>query len=292
LTDWHLMEVVQASQTYGYAYNSQIAKDRIRRTLERTIRLTRETMSGLEYPGIVLALGGDMISGGIHDELRETDEMPVFPSIREAVQLLIGVIDEMRREFGKVFIPTAIGNHGRSFHKRAPAKNYMENNADWLIYTLLADHYRDTPSVTIMIPDTGETLFSVYGTRFLLTHGDQIGAKGGDGVIGAIGPVMRGHAKVGRSFMSLGIDMDHMIMGHYHQTLSLPSVTVCGSLKGPDEYATKHLRCPAEDPSQMLMLVHPEHGITTRMPIFLGDEACPDRTREGRSNAWVAAFAA
>jgi hypothetical protein len=34
--------------------------------------------------------------------------------------------------------------------------------------------------------------YRVYGVRFLLNHGDMLGVKGGDGIIGAIGPIMRG----------------------------------------------------------------------------------------------------
>ena len=31
---------------------------------------------------------------------------------------------------------------------------------------------------------------------FLLTHGDSMGARGGDGIIGAIGPIIRGEKRV------------------------------------------------------------------------------------------------
>ncbi|UWR38379.1 hypothetical protein [Sulfitobacter sp. W074] len=57
---------------------------------------------------------------------------------------------------------------------------------------------------------------------------------------------------------SLGIDIDHILMGHYHQSICLADVTVGVAMKGPDEYAMNLLRTRADDPSQMLMLVHPE----------------------------------
>jgi YNFM family putative membrane transporter len=34
--------------------------------------------------------------------------------------------------------------------------------------------------------------YRVYGLRFLLNHGDMLGVKGGDGIIGAIGPMQLG----------------------------------------------------------------------------------------------------
>lgn len=89
---------------------------------------------------------------------------------------------------------------------------------------------------------------------------------------------------------SLDIDIDHILMGHWHQSIYLNDVTVGGSLKGPDEYAMNLLRTRADDPSQMLILVHPEYGITTRMPIFLRDEWCPERSKKSKDARWVAAF--
>ena len=290
LTDWHLAEVVRASEAGGYEYNTQIAKDRARRAVERTIRMTRNSLAGIDYPGIVCALGGDMISGGIHQELRETDEHTMTQSVIIARDLIIACINALRSEFGKVFVPTALGNHGRINDKRPRAKGYAGHHWDHLLYELVADYYRDDPNVCIVNPDCGETMFSVYGKTFLLTHGDMLGAKGGDGIIGAIGPVMRGSMKTLKSLLSLGHEVDHLIIGHWHQSLILPQVTVCGSMKGPDEYATKFLRAPAEDPSQMLLMVHPEMGLTFRVPIFLKDEHCPSRDRGEKNKAWVSVF--
>ncbi|UWR38380.1 hypothetical protein [Sulfitobacter sp. W074] len=152
LTDWHLGEVVDPKTSYGYAYNVAIAEDRLRRTIERTVRLIRETMHGLKYPGIVCALGGDLISGAIHDELAETDELGIIKSVIKAKDLAIGAIKTLADEFGRVFVPCANGNHGRIFDKRARAKAYAERNADWLIYQLLIDYFKDDPHITIMAP--------------------------------------------------------------------------------------------------------------------------------------------
>ncbi|MBO4169530.1 hypothetical protein [Cereibacter azotoformans] len=290
MADWHLGEVVDPSQSYGYTYNVQIAEARIKETVERSVRLLRHSIAGTTYPGIVLACVGDLVSGSIHGELAETDELEILPSIIRARDLMVGVIDTMKREFGRVFVPTAVGNHGRVFDKRPRAKGYVERNADHMVYKLLESHYRDDPDVTISAQKSGETLFRIYGMTFLLTHGDQIGAKGGDGLIGSIGPIMRGQMKTLRSLATLDIEVDHILMGHYHQQLYLPRVTVSGCLKGPDEYAIRLLRAPVEDPSQTLLLVHPEYGVTFRQPLFLRDQWCPDRTTQATDKRWVSVF--
>lgn len=287
LGDWHYGEVVRPSEAGGYKFNAAIAEDRIRRTIEKTVSLTRDALAGLEYPGIVCALLGDMTSGALHPELAESDEYSVFMSILRVRDLIVGAIRALADEFGRVFVPTAVGNHGRSFDRKPRAKGYTERNSDWLIYQLVAREFASDQRVTVMVPDSGETVFRVYGRTFLLTHGDQLGTRGGDGIIGALGPIMRGSMKTLRSVQSLGVEVDHLLVGHWHQSLHLPNVTVNGSLKGPDEYCLKMLRAPAEDPSQTLLVMHPEHGVTFRQPLFLKDEACPDRTREATSGRWI-----
>jgi hypothetical protein len=287
LGDWHYGERVNPAEAGGYEFNAAIAEGRIRRTIEKTVSLTRDALAGLEYPGIVCALLGDMTSGALHPELAESDEYSVFMSILRVRDLIVGAIRALADEFGRVFVPTAVGNHGRSFDRKPRAKGYTERNSDWLIYQLVAREFASDPRVTVMVPDAGETVFRVYGKTFLLSHGDMLGTKGGDGIIGALGPIMRGSMKTLRSVASLGLDIDHLIVGHWHQSIHLPQVTVNGTIKGPDEYALKFLRAPAEDPSQTLMILHPDHGITFRQPIFLKDDACPDRTRQAASSRWV-----
>lgn len=290
LTDWHLGEVVKPGEAGGYTYNAAVAHDRVRRSVEKAIHLTKDSLKGLKFPGVVCALGGDLVSGALHPELAESDEYSVLQSILVARNLVVGAIDALKSEFGLVFVPCAVGNHGRAFDRKPRAKGYAHRNIDWLIYELVATHYRDDPRVTVVNPDAGETLFKIYGRTFLLSHGDQLGTRGGDGIIGAIGPVMRGSLKTLKSLGSLGHDIDHLIIGHWHQQLHLPQVTVCGSLKGPDEYTMRMLRAPAEDPSQTLIVVHPEHGITFRQAIFLRDEHCPDRSRTFNDSVWVSVF--
>lgn len=133
-----------------------------------------------------------------------------------------------------------------------------------------------------MIPSEADAYFQVYGTRFLLTHGDSLGVKGGDGIIGALGPVARGVVKVGTSERQIGRDFDYMLMCHYHQLLWLPNVIVNGCVKGYDEYARLGLRVPYSPPAQALFFVHPEHGITARWPVYL-----EPRRVSAQSKVWV-----
>jgi hypothetical protein len=83
LSDWHRGEVVSSAEVNGVnEYNSEIMEQRARRVVERAISLASEHGPG-NYPGIVCALVGDFVSGGLHPELAKTDdEEPIVSALR------------------------------------------------------------------------------------------------------------------------------------------------------------------------------------------------------------------
>ena len=278
-SDWHSGEVVEAAAVRGLnAYSVEVLRARVKRLVEKTIMLCRDYGPG-NYPGIVVALQGDFVSGGLHPELSKTDELRILPSILEVRDLLLGALLALADEFGSVFVPCCGGNHGR-LTKKPEFKKYNEENADWMIYHLLARALEDRGEkrITLSIPETNEAEYRIYSTRVLQVHGDMLGVKGGDGIIGAIGPIMRGKMKVGARYRSFGADFDLLMMGHWHQELFLPGVVVANSLKGYDEYAKSALSAPFSLPSQPLFFVHPNIGITSYSTILLEDPPARDNS--------------
>jgi hypothetical protein len=273
-SDWHFGEVVRPEEVAGLnVFNAEVAAERITRLVDRTINLCRDHMGkgDTPYPGIIVCLGGDMISGDIHEELFATNDRTTQQCINDLTDLLIGALERMADEFGRVFVPCVVGNHGRASRKPR-MKGRIFTSHEWNIYCNLERHFRRDDRVRFSIPEETDARFNVYGQRFLLTHGDSLGVKGGDGIIGAIGPIMRGSLKVGRSEAQIGRDADWIIMGHWHQMLWLPGVIVNGALKGYDEYARLAIRAPYSRPSQALWFVHPEHGVTAKWEVFLDDK--------------------
>lgn len=263
LSDWHLGEVVPLSETGGSnEYNPKIAERRVRSVVTAMIHLCKNHGPGV-YPGAVLNLIGDFISGGLHPELLKTDAMEQIPSALRAYELLIWAIETLVEEFGLLYIACTAGNHGRQTAK-PEFKRYVYKNFDWLIYQLLAKHFANDPRITFDIPDSNEVHYRVWGMNFLLMHGDMMGVKGGDGIIGALGPIARGEVKVSKQASALGKDVDMMVVGHFHQELWLPRITVANCLIGFNEYAAKALRAVSAPPSQPLFFVHPTRGITSR----------------------------
>lgn len=73
LSDWHFDEVVDPAQVMVdgeplNAYDRRIAGMRLRRCVEHAIVLAQDLLRW-EWDGLTLLLGGDMVSGSIHDEL-------------------------------------------------------------------------------------------------------------------------------------------------------------------------------------------------------------------------------
>jgi hypothetical protein len=177
-----------------------------------------------------------MVSGGLHPELLKTDELEVIPAALKAIDWIVTGLTMMKGWFRKVYVPAVCGNHGRNTAK-PDFKRYAKKNFDYLISRIVARHFADDPDVRVDIRESNDVHYRVYGLRFLLNHGDMLGVKGGDGIIGAIGPIMRGEIKKSGQSAALGLEYDINIMGHWHQELLLPRAIVCNTLKGFDEYA-------------------------------------------------------
>jgi len=274
-SDWHWAEIVDPKQIGGVnQYNITISQQRARALIETAIDLLNNHLKNPEYPGIVFALGGDMVSGDIHEELMATNEVEIMPTVLDLFGVLTWCITTLADQFGKVFVPCVTGNHGRNTHKiRAKGRNFT--SFDWLLYSFLAKRFEADDRIKFLIPDGPDAYYSIFGHKYLLTHGDQF--RGGDGMIGALGPIIRGdHRKRSRN-AQIDQDYDTMLLGHWHQLIQLQRLRVNGSLKGYDEYANQN-NFPYEPPRQALWITHPQHGITFSAPVNVERKRVVGRT--------------
>lgn len=270
LSDFHWGEVVSKEIT-GNAYNLDIAKERLAQTVSNTLDLcNNHILHNNDFPGIVVLLGGDMLSGHIHDDIRMTNQIETMPALFDLFDNLVAAIDLLASEFTRVLILTAYGNHARNTRK-PPTKDAALTNFEWILYSMLERHYTGNDDITVNVTEAYDTLYRIYNMNYLLTHGDRLGTGGGNGIIGSIGPILRGTQKIKQQYLDMGKQVDVVLMGHYHtMRWMVPHCIVNGSLKGPDEYATG-LRMGVEAPQQALWFTHPKHGIIHMTPIFCDD---------------------
>lgn len=268
--DPHYGAVIKPEQVdFINAYNPQIAEQRLKKLFERTVILTRDYLAGVRYEGFQLFLLGDMFSGNIHEELRETNAVAIADAIVGLVEPMEAGINLLVETFGQVHLVCVVGNHGRTT-KKPRAKNRAQDNYDGLFYRMLARDYRDDKRVTVDVSDAADARVQVYDTRFLATHGDQF--KGGSGISSMLSPLLLGAHRKTRRAAAAGKPYDTMVMGHWHQSLWFPSkgLIVSGTVMGFDEYAFVGNMEP-EPPQQTLWIATPEHGITFPMSVFVQD---------------------
>lgn len=270
LSDWHWAEVVDPAQIeYLNEYNLDIAYKRSARVFNTSLDLLFNHMSGQTYDGVVIALGGDMLSGNIHEELQRTNEVPMADAVKTlAIELARG-IREYAKHFKSVYVPCVVGNHGR-FDKKPTAKNKACDNFDYMVYGFVEALVSDLKNVKIDISTASDIRFDIYDTKYLMTHGDQI--KGGAG-IGGIWPSMMKAEQLKRKRSQLGgkTGFDYMLVGHFHTYGAVDNVIVNGSLKSTDEYSYNG-NFGHQPPIQAMWITHPQHGITAHYPI-LGNES-------------------
>jgi len=278
LSDFHWGERVFPKQVNNVnQFSVAIARERLRSCIETAVHLCRILDREMRYPGIVVPLGGDMVSGAIHEELRASNEIPTMPTVLDLVDNLAPAIRILADTFGAVFLPCVSGNHGRDTLK-IYAKGRNHTSFDWLLYQFLARALSHDKRVTFYIPEGSDAAYRIYAHKYVLTHGDQF--RGGDGMIGALGPILRGDHKKRSRNSQIEQDYDTLVMGHWHQRIMLTRVIVNPALKGYDEYAFTN-NFPFEPPAQNWWITHPEHGITWDAPIYV------DQAKKFKPQDWV-----
>ena len=270
ITDWHWGEVVRPEEVDGInAYTVAIAEQRMRRAFEGAVTLCRDYLKGVTYEGFQVFLGGDLISGQPHAEIRETNEQTVAESVVSIVEPLEAGLNLLAKEFGRVHVTGVPGNHPRNTPKQI-AKRRAADNFDTLIYRLLARDYRKHPKITVDASEALDARVTLYQTRYLLTHGSDF--SGGSGISGALAPLLLGAHRTTRQQAAAGQPYDVMVLGHFHQAIFYPSkgIIVSGCGIGYNEFAHAHKFEP-EPPQCAMWLTTPERGITISTPVFVAD---------------------
>lgn len=283
-SDWHFGERVDPAQIGGVnEYDMDIARRRVLTLTSKTINLLDNHTVG-RVRGIVVPLLGDMITGDIHEELRATNDVPTLEAFVGLFDSAHAMIASFAEHYGRVFVPCASGNHGRLTQK-IQCKDRNATNLDWLLYTMLAKKFADDERVRFSIPAGPEVEWSVLGHRYLGHHGDR--ARGGDGMIGFIGPVKRMDHKLRSLKGQIGASYDTQLLGHFHQYLMTTRYIANGSLVGYNEYALANAF--EYEPPQQALWMTTEVGPTISMPVFCDEKF---KTRKMVDNREWASWAA
>jgi hypothetical protein len=280
-SDLHYGERVYRDQVQGAnSYDIPTAKRRIEATIDKAFYLLFDRIARPNYDGVVFPLGGDMVSGTIHEEITHTNDLLILEQVYDLYQQLIMVIDRLKDAFGRVFVPAVTGNHGR-LSRKPKMKNAAKDNYEWILYQFLSAYYKDDPAVTFKIGDGFDVQYRVHGHTYLLTHGDRA-FRGGTGITGPLLPWMRGTQKKQRVYDAIDMPFDTILMGHWHSLNFLLSygMIINGSLKGYDEYAMSN-GFEFQEPAQAMWITSRKGNIWYPSAIY------PDWDNEKENQPWV-----
>ena len=261
-SDWHVEETISPESTNGLnEFSLKIAKARIEKFFATIARLTDIERNGAKIDDLVLWLGGDLMTGMIHEELAESNSQTPTQTILWLQDRLLDGIATLKPHFKRILIPTSYGNHGRTTvkprHATAAAHSY-----EWLLYKILEGRTAKDSQVEWQIADSYFNFLTIYDRRLRLHHGDGLKFQGGVG--GLTVPTEKAIAQWNKSPNRADLDL----FGHWH-TFQQSRTWLCnGSLVGYNAYALS-IKASYEPPAQTYFLLDKKRGRTMTAPILL-----------------------
>lgn len=269
VSDIHYGENVNPNEVpNGNCYSAEVAKARWDRLITNTIAKTRS--KDKKCKGIVVCFLGDDISGDIHDELRETNDKTPINACIEVASEKVKMLRAFEKEYGKVWVVSVMGNHGRTT-KKPQSKGIAEHNYDSLVAAIVKKQMEGDKNISFYTPKSGEAYFELNGFNFLATHGDRIGSRGGQGFIGCSATIARGQHKTRQAYAQIGKPIDWLLIGHFHTPMQLEHTIANGTTVGYSQYA-RDLKIEPSFPSQTLFYVNDQYGVTDVSRIYVTNE--------------------
>lgn len=262
-TDWHVEERVTLESTNGKnEFDLEIAEDRIKRYYGKVLELIEWQNHFAPVKEIWHPLLGDLLTGYIHEELVETNALSPTEACVFLQEMICSGIDFLRKKAKlPIYIPTCVGNHGRTTLKRR-IKTSCRNSFEWLLYMTMAKYYARDKRVHWKVGNGYHNTVGIMGRKVRFHHGDNLRYQGGVGGISI--PVNKAVAQWDKLEV---VDFD--IFGHWHTFLShYPKWIACGSLMGFSEYSLA-IKAEFQHPTQTFIVIDRNYGVTVTTPIFV-----------------------
>jgi len=259
-SDLHYGEVVSLEETNSInEYDTGICWDRHKQMRDSLFSYADNRPYAIEKLH-VLALG-DMLSGSIHPELKETNSLPLAEAAVELGEKGSEWLESLAEVFPSIEFTGVVGNHPR-FDQKPRSKTGFDN-ADWISYHHMRTLLRGHEAFSFDIPRANSHIHTVYDRNILMFHGDSIRSSM-PGV--PWGGVMRRATALHAQYVQQGLPIDLYTCGHFHQRALVNGpggsrIAMNGSTKGVDEYSLKQFG-GGEGPGQMLLTYHHERGLT------------------------------
>lgn len=262
-SDWHVEEEVKPSSVQGKnRYDLSIAEKRLDTLWRNSVKLIDGARAHTRIDKIVLFLLGDLYSGHIHEELRETSLLSPIESILWLKPRIVSGINYLLDHCKKLEVVCKVGNHSRITFKQH-LSNPESHSLEWLLYHWLAEYYGPLKQVSFHLTPSYHTYLDILGVKVRAHHGDSFRYSGG---IGGLAVPMQ--VSIARWNRAEHADLD--VMGHWHSWDSSTGVGIVnGSLIGYSPLSVR-FRSSFEPPQQGFFIISGKHRrVTIRAPILV-----------------------
>ena len=266
-SDWHIEESVIPSQVSDKnEYTLAIAENRFLNLLSGSLSWYRIQSRESAIKTIVLALLGDFITGSIHEDLAEGNQLAPAEAIHKAYSMIVSGIKHMLANTPadvQFVVPCHSGNHGRMTKDQRIATE-SGNSLEYFMYLMLQDYFASEKRIKFIVQAGYHSYVrffeGAYEVRF--HHGHQMNYGGGVG--GITVPVNKAIAQWNKAH---AVNLD--VFGHFHTRFDGGNFICNGALIGYNAYAVS-IKASYEPPSQTCFLINREYESKTAvMPIFV-----------------------
>ncbi len=243
ISDWHLNELVHASEGVGNQYDFEIAARRAALFVAKAKRIFR----AYNVDEVLVAMTGDLLNSD-----RRIDELLNQATNRaRATMLAFHLLEQVIYDISDwpVTVASVAGNESRINAERANTEVWASDNFDIMLHNLLAIAFRGVPHIKFVGGHCTELIVNFKGFNVLLLHGEPMGKNNQTSV-----------QKVGGKHVFRGTRIDYVIYGHYHACHIGDIFARSSSLVGSNAYSDKELQLEGRA-SQNVYVIHPNDEV-------------------------------
>lgn len=231
-SDAHIEETVKPNSVLGLnEYNIDIARKRI----EKYFVNLANCLNTDDVDDLIFASLGDTISGFIHEELAQNNELTPLEATEEAQNLIFNGLRYLceNTDLNSIKFIGIVGNHSRVTKKIQHANGYCMSY-EWLMYRNIKKQCELTGlPIQFDLPESEMAVVDTFDhKRFIFIHGFQIKSQGTNTVCGIYPALNRLAMKWSKTFKQ-----DKIYLGHFHSCVSIPNAVVNGSIIGYNAFA-------------------------------------------------------
>lgn len=247
LSDLH---IGQCFSSFFGEFNSDIAKERLQKYLNKVIEIARTNKVKNAY----VCMLGDNISNSLHKTIEVSNKENVIDQLKLSIEYITSFCYELTKHFEHVYLASASGNHSRLQAKDLAAHSErLDAFIAWDVCRVL-EAQSNFHSLLHRSIDDGIAEIPVEGKSYLLIHGDFDT------------PSKQGYLNLSNM---IGFFPDYVLCGHKHfcsysqETKFIQSGSLAGA--GCDYTIERRLK---GDPSQMVCICD-KSGVIGVYPVIL-----------------------